>query len=316
MKLTDGELQNYDDRVLRVRSAKREAYLAQISNLIDQFKKKVAEDASFKIIKFLRAGSLPKGTVLREKVDADIAVFLDFAESARFDAGLLFDEIIRLLVAIYPQKQPEDFTTQEHTLGITFHASGLIVDIVPVIPNQDDSSYAWQPSSNGGEPVLTSISGQLEFIREHKRLDPRYRKLVRLVKAWRNYHELKLSSFTIELLLAHVQDRRGNAVTLEEGLLRFFQWVAQTGLIEPVSFAETSIYPADLVVVIDPVNEKNNVTARMTDGERAEIVGAANDAWEALSTARWNDYKGETLELWKDVFGRSFTIEPAEEEAA
>src|SRR5712691_6082278 len=101
MKLTDGELQNYDDRVLRVKQAKRDAYLAQVNNLIEEFKNEVAEDASFKIVKFLRAGSLPKGTVLREKVDADIAVFLAFSEEERFDAALLFDEIVRLLIAIY-----------------------------------------------------------------------------------------------------------------------------------------------------------------------------------------------------------------------
>src|SRR3954452_708135 len=96
VQLTDGELQNYDARVLRVKKTTRETFLAQVNNLIDSFKKKVADDATFRIIKFLRAGSLPKGTVLREKVDADIAVFLDFEESERFHAELLFDEIVRL----------------------------------------------------------------------------------------------------------------------------------------------------------------------------------------------------------------------------
>ena len=313
MRLGDDDLQNYDDRALKLKPATRDAYLGQVNNLIDGFTKKVGEDGSFRIIKFLRAGSLPKGTVLRQRVDADIAVFLDFDESERFDMAPLFAEIVRLLVSIYPQKKPEDFTTQAHTLGITFRTSGLLVDLVPVIATGDEG-FAWQPASAGGPPVLTNIAAQLAFVREHKSRDRRYRRLVRLLKAWRNFHVLEISSFAIELLVAHLQDELGNATSGEDGLLRFFEWVSSTALLSPVTFGAEAEFD-DSVVVVDPVNSANNVTGRMTDAERRDIVAAANDAWESLTTAQWNHYSGETLELWKDVFGRSFTIEPVEEAA-
>jgi hypothetical protein len=63
------------------------------------------------------------------------------------------------------------------------------------------------------------------------------------------------------------------------------------------------------VVVLDPANSDNNVARRMTDTECREIIGKASEAWERLTEARNNNYENVTIECWKDVFGRSFSIE-------
>jgi hypothetical protein len=134
-----------------------------------------------------------------------------------------------------------------------------------------------------------------------------------MVKHWRNYHELDgLRSFVIELLLAHQQDTQGPAPSLEDGLTRFFKWVAQTELRAPVTFPECgkpTVWPQSRVVVLDPVNVRNNVAMRMTAIECDPVIDAARRDWETIHTARNNNYKGETLEFWKEVFGRVFTIE-------
>src|SRR5439155_11130190 len=127
-------------------------------------------------------GSLVKGTVLKPKgdygVDADIAVFLDVAESDRDDIEKLHDIILRLVRAVYPMKQPEDFEVQPRTLGIHFRESGLDVDLVPVIPIRNESGYGWQPSSQRDKPIKTSIDGQLAFIKARAEKDPRFKTLV------------------------------------------------------------------------------------------------------------------------------------------
>ena len=66
--------------------------------------------------------------------------------------------------------------------------------------------------------------------------------------------------------------------------------------------------PDDRVVILDPVNTANNVGRKLTDGECNEIVAKATEAWEHLTAASNNNYQGETLEYWKQVFGRSFVI--------
>lgn len=317
MMLTDEEISFFMAKVLKLPPGKRKDYLRQVDYLIERLEKKISDDSSFSVRKFTKTGSLRKGTVLRPRdgagVDADVAVDLDVSEANKGDLKLLHGIVRKLLIAVYPQKDPNDFEVQPRTLGIHFHDSGLDVDLVPIVPIPGEPGYGWQPSSQGDDPVKTSVAGQLAFIEARGEADPRYRTLVRLLKRWRNHQELEaLRSFTIELLLAYLQDRDGPVPSLEEGLVRFFLFVAQSELREPVSFPENGRilrYPSDPVVVLDPVNAENNVARRITEAERQEIVRKATEAWEVLSAATWNPYKGETLELWRDVFGRAFVIE-------
>jgi hypothetical protein len=136
---------------------------------------------------------------------------------------------------------------------------------------------------------------------------------VRLLKKWRNVQELSfLRSFTIELVLAYLQDTQGPAIDLESGVERFFLFISQTGFQEPIKFRENGPvqrFPSSPVIILDPVNSENNVASRITDSERKEIVKSSEAAWERVSTASCMNGKGDTLDLWKEVFGRSFVIE-------
>lgn len=317
MTLSDANINVFVAKVLQLGPGKRREYIAQTDFLIARLKKKIDEDSSFNVKGFKKTGSLIKGTVLKPKgdygVDADIAVFLDVSEAEKTDVDKLHNIILRLVAAVYPMKQPEDFTVQPRTLGIHFRESGLDVDLVPVIPIKDEPEYGWQPSSQAGQPIKTSIQGQLDFIKNRNDSDSRFKSLVRLVKNWRNEQELdRFRSFLIELIVAHLNDQQGLNSSLELGLQRFFLYVAQSGLKEPVTFpelGELTTFPNDPVVVLDPVNKDNNVAARLTNMEREEIVRAAETAWNTVETAIWKEGKGETLDLWKEVMGRSFTID-------
>lgn len=316
MELTDSQIQGYVNSKLKLAAGKRSEYLAQVDRLIELFRTKVRDTPGLNITKFLKTGSLRKGTVLRPRdgfgVDADIAVFLKI-DTDQFDLSKLHDKLRELLVAAYPNKQKEDFVVQPRTLGITFRDSELAVDLVPILPDDSDEDYGWQPSSQNQPPVKTSVKKQLEFLRGRKDQYTYFRSLVRLLKQWRNHQELddSLRSFTIELLVCYLQDTRGVATTLEESLLRFFLFVAQDELRTRVAFAENgriSIWPSERVVILDPVNSENNVGKKITDAECAEIVKSAEAAWEAMTAARNCSFIGETVDYWKSIFGRSFEI--------
>ena len=318
MELTDSQLGYFVDNCLKLPKGKRSEFLTQVDNLITVFSGAAKKDPVINIRKFLKTGSLRKGTVLRPRgdfgVDADIAVFLNTDGASKFDLQSLHQRIRLLLCAAYPQKKPDDFTVQPRTLGVVFRVSGMEVDLVPIIPIEGPGDYGWQPSSRGDAPVKTSVIQQLEFIRSRKDHYLLFTALVRLLKHWRNYHELDetLRSFMIELIVSHLQDKEGVPQSLEDGLLRFFLYLAQAQLREPILFLENGSVkslPKDSVVILDPVNSENNVARRMTDVERQEIVSKATEAWESLTAARNNNFKGETLEYWKEVFGRSFVIE-------
>ena len=318
MELTDCQLNYFVNNRLKLPKGKRAEYLAQVDHLIERFSAAANGDKLIDIKKFLKTGSLRKGTVLRPKgdfgVDADVAVFLNANSASQYDLANLHSRIRRLVAKIYPTKKPEDFAIQPRTLGIEFRDSGLEMDLVPLMVIDGDGDYGWQPSSRGDAPVKTSVTKQLEFIRTRKDVYAHFPALIRLLKFWRNFHEFddSLRSFAIELIVSHLQDARGVPSSLEDGLLRFFLYIAESQLRTPISFKECGMpksFPKDRVVILDPCNADNNVTRKITDQDCKVIVEKCRSAWETLSYARNYDGKTQTLELWKEVFGRSFVIE-------
>jgi hypothetical protein len=318
MEHKDSQLSYFVNNRLKLPQGKRAEYLAQVDHLIERFSAAAVGDKLIDIKKFLKTGSLRKGTVLRPKgdfgVDADVAVFLNANGASQYDLANLHGRIRRLLAKIYPTKKPEDFTIQPRTLGIEFRDSGLEMDLVPIIVLEGPGDYGLQPSSIGDAPVKTSVTKQLEFIRTRKDGYANFTALVRLLKFWRNFHELDDSfrSFTIELIVSHLQDVAGAPNSLEDGLLRFFLYVVDSELKKLISFKECGVpksTPKDRVVILDPCNCENNVARRITDQDCTAIVEKCKDAWETLSYARNHGGKVQTLELWKEVFGRSFVVE-------
>lgn len=317
MNLTDTQLNYFVSKVLHLGQGKKKEYLDQVDTLIEKLRSKLHGETDFKVKDFRKTGSIMKGTVLKPKgdrdVDADVAVYLDVSEADKKDVEKLHQIIIDLLVAAYPTKTKDDFKVQPRTVGVHFRTSGLDVDLVPVVPIAGEPGYAWQLSSAYAEPVKTNIKGQLDFIRSRKKSDRYFKATVRMLKYWRHESELKkLKSFTIELIVCYLNDKLGQAKSLEEAVVRFLLFVAQKELKEKIAFPENGKnpqFPNDPVVVLDPVNTENNVTMRLTDAERNEIVNEAKRSWEMLSFAQVTHTKGDTIERWKAVFGRSFVIE-------
>lgn len=318
MELTDTQLNYFVGNRIKLLKGKRAEYLKQVDNLIERFDAAAKGDSLIDIRKFLKTGSLRKGTGLRPRgdhgVDADVAVFLSGDGVSRYDLAKLHSRIRRMLEKIYPSKKPEDFTIQPRTLGIVFKDSGLEMDLVPVIAIDGPDDYGWQPSSQGDKPVKTSVTKQLEFIRARKEAYANFTALVRMLKFWRNFQELddSLRSFTIELIVSHLQDAEGVSGSLEDSVLRFFRYVAQSALKSPICFKECATpksFPKDRVVILDPCNVDNNVGRKIGDQDCSTIVEKCLTAWETLTYARNCDGKTKTLELWKEIFGRSFVIE-------
>src|ERR1700733_1445887 len=81
MELTDSQLLYFVHNRLKLEKGKRAQFLAQVDRLIEKFDAACKGDSVINIKKFLKTGSLRKGTVLRPNgdfgVDSDVAVFLN-----------------------------------------------------------------------------------------------------------------------------------------------------------------------------------------------------------------------------------------------
>jgi tRNA nucleotidyltransferase (CCA-adding enzyme) len=318
VELTDLQYREFVANRLKLPKGKRSEYIAQVDTLIERFTKVASEALDIGVRRFRKTGSLWKGTVLRPRdgvnPDADVAVYIDVAQTDDLDD--LHGRIRRLLIKAYPTKNPDDFTVQPRTLGIVFVGSGLSVDLVPVIPVDEKDDYGHQPSSKGQPFTLTSVPGQLAFINSHKSAYGDWRALVRLLKRWRNQQELsQLRSFTIELIVSYLQDRHGVPPSIQDGLSRFWLFLARdlTTTVVFFSAAQGGKGPGDYetspVVVIDPVNASNNVSVRITKAEAAAIAEAAHEAWERLSEAGTTATRSGTLVHLRAVFGNDFDFD-------
>ncbi len=313
MALTNTELRYYDSNVLRLPADKRKEYHAQVDRLIDELRKSVKDKAEIKITKVVKAGSFAKFTILRktiyDPVDVDVVFYISGRDATKETLDSLSTTIYDLLIKIYPNKSVEDFEIQRKAAKVTFVGTGLSVDIVPVIEDENRPGYGWQFDIHDGSKILTCAPCQIQFVRDRKNQDGDFRTLIRMAKKWRNYAEVKpLKSFVIELIMAHVLATQGKEGSVEQRFRNFLLYIAQSGLKERISFPENTLPLgafSDPVVIFDPVYSFNNVASRISESERQEVVAAAQDAWETMNFASVEDDDA----VWKEVFGPGFKVE-------
>ena len=313
MPLTNTQLRFYDSKVLRLPDDKRAEYHKQVDRLISELSKNIREVTAIKIKRVVKAGSFAKFTILRktatDPVDVDVVFYIDAKSVDGETLQTLNDKIHEMLVDVYPNKSVEDFEIQRKAAKVSFIGTGLDVDVVPVIADEDREGYGWQYDLQDGSKTETCAPCQIRFVKSRKDKDSDFRTLVRMAKRWRNYAEIAhLKSFHIELILAYILDQEGSEGLIEQRFRRFLLYIAQSELKETISFPEIALPLesfSDPVVIIDPVCSANNTASRISESERQEIVQAADEAWE---TANFASAESGT-EIWKELFGPRFKVE-------
>lgn len=324
MKLNNNQLINFIDRI-KLKREDMPSYRTQLNNLKEKLEEKIKADerTGAKVTKILIGGSWKKGTILRHKtdhpIDVDLIFYIEGDEELSSDIEKLHDFVVEYLEEIYPTKdisKDVDAEGKTKSIKIKFVNSGLEVDIVPVVPLVSPKEYVWQPQRGGGGKYTTSVTGQLEFAQKRKNANSYYTSIVRALKWWRNYRELKdeLPSFVIELIVSHLEITQGVQVNIEEGIIRFFKLLSDPtfpeilfpGAIKTRSASSSAIY------VADPTNNENNSAKKITDDYWKEIKKEASDAFDTLNIAQSRNNEGSTVEEWKLLFGPSFNITPEE----
>lgn len=331
MRLNNTQLQNFIGRI-KLKQEDMPKYRDQINNLKEKLEAKIKDDkrTGMKVTKFILAGSWKKGTILKptgeNPIDVDLVLYVEGDESLKDDLKKLHDFVVQYLEEIYPTKDIKrdvDADGNTKSIKIKFTGTGLELDIVPVVPMTTPKEYVWQPQrGGGGKRYVTSVTKQLEFAQERKAKNASFTSIVRAIKWWRNYKELKpvddeagLSSFVIELIVSHLELQEGIEADIEAGIIRFFRFVSDPNF--PIIKFKNAIntVPATFdtpVYVADPTNNENNAGKKLNDTIWKEIIKEANDAFDSLYIAQSKGGEGETVEEWKHVFGPTFNIKNEE----
>ena len=316
MEYTNQQLNNYVNRI-KLTQERKSSYTKQIDNLKDNVIAAVNRMENAKITKVKRAGSWKKGTALAPKgdypLDIDMVFYLDIEEDTSFDAEELREQIIDILCEAYPNKERSDFTDGQKTIGVIFRGSGLEVDIVPFIPAKGNTTYGRQPRKklNSGE-FKTSVEKQLDFISKIKDKCANFTSIVRILKSWRNYKELELSSFSIELAVAHLIEEDRINTSINRAIVTFFEFFGNGSTVKVYFTGAIGSKVGSSPLIADPTNNENN-TIKLSDSEWDEIIDEAEYGFETISYAQAIQEKGKTLDLWKEILGPGFNVQEQEQ---
>jgi hypothetical protein len=266
----------------------------------------------------LLSGSLAKGTAMRSLNDIDVACYISGADAPQEVAALLTYLAERLRRA-FPNFNPDQVKPQTYSVTVSFRGTGLDVDVVPILYNDDPQWFGNLVSQDDGSFLKTSIPLHLEFTRKRKQAqDKHFAQIVRLAKFWAQKAKserngFRFKSFMIEMIFSHLCDDGLNFSDYPEALQHFFTYIARTNMRERISF--TDYYEAtavggfsEPVQIIDPVNAENNVSRLYSNAEADAIVEAALDAGDAIDAALMAPTKQETVYYWQKVFGSSFEV--------
>jgi tRNA nucleotidyltransferase (CCA-adding enzyme) len=290
----------------------------QARGVREKVEKYMSEHEDFTLKKILLSGSLAKGTALKTLNDIDMACYISGADAPK-DIKALLDYLAERLRKAYPNFTPDQVQPQTYSVTVSFKGSGLDVDVVPILYNNDPDWYGNLVSQDDGSFLETCIPRHLEFIRKRKANNQiHFAQVVRLVKYWKKNmkqenEDFKFKSFMIELILAKLADDGVDFSDYPEALQHFFTYIAKSNLRDQIAFND--YYPLSKIgtftepmKMIDPVNEKNNAAKLYSNSQADVIVAAALDTGDAIDAALAAPTKEKTIYYWQKVFGPSFQI--------
>jgi tRNA nucleotidyltransferase (CCA-adding enzyme) len=291
-------------------------YRAQVRRLREKLEVYIGDHPNFALRKMLLSGSLAKGTALRSLNDIDVAMYIVGSDAPQ-DVNALLDYLANKLRTAFSNFRPDQVKPQTYSVTVSFRGTGLDVDVVPVLYDNDPEWRGNLISQDDGSFLETSIPLHLEFVRKRKTAQPtHYAQVVRLAKFWacrmkQEREGFRFKSFMIELILARLCDLGTDFSDYPNALQTFFTYIARSGLRERVVF--TDHYPAsdvakvdDVVQVFDPINPSNNVAKLYTQAQANAIVDAALDAGDAIDSSFAAPTRELTVRYWQKVFGSAF----------
>jgi len=310
------DIHSFADTYVNLKREDAKELREQVWRLRDKLESYVAEHPDFELRKMLLSGSLAKGTALKSINDIDVACYVS-ANKAPASTYDLIPFLAEKLRKAFPHFKSEQVTPNSYSVTVQFISSGLRVDVVPILYENDPEWRGYLISQDNGEKLLTSIPMHLDFTRRRKQANKvHFAQVVRLVKFWVRQRkkadaEFRLKSFMVELLIAYLADRGLELTDYPEALAAIFAFIATDQFASIISFSDNNPASAcsvsnDPICIWDPVNCENNVAKLYTKDQRERIVDAALDAGDAIDSALRAPTKGETLVYWRKVFGPSF----------
>lgn len=277
-RITHRDLVAFAEDRVNLKKSEVDDQRAQVNRLRDRIQNKIATTPSYGFVKALHAGSVAKGTALRNANDRDLAVYVK-AKQAPGETPKLVNWVRDLVAEAYPAMSEDQIVATTNCVNVRFAGTGQDVDVVPVLYEGESNDVGYLISKDDGTRLRTSVRQHLDFIRSRKSAHSKHlAQLIRLTKWWarqqRRDGEFKCKSFLLELLWVHLADGGMDLSDYAVALERFFLFIASGGLDQQIAFTDfhpRSELPARgsaPIQVLDPVNFGNNVAEHYRAADR------------------------------------------------
>lgn len=305
-----------EDRI-NLKQADVQKYREQVNRLRDRLEKYIKENPDYALVKMLHSGSVRKGTALKTINDMDVAIYIRPTEETN-EISRLLPWLKDRLIEVYPTMQSDQFIERDHCITVSFAGSGLDVDVVPVIYEEEPDDRGYLIVKDTGDRVLTSISLHLKFIRLRKNAHPyHFAQFIRLLKWWVRLRKsedqyFRFKSFMVELICAHLADNGLGMDNYLVALQQFFAYIVKTRLEKHIYFEDYYNYndikysSSSIIKIFDPVNPENNIAKNYSTSDRDKIIEYAQDALDALTEAQYATTKVRAIDMWQIIFGSTF----------
>ena len=155
-QITHRDLVAFADEKVNLKKSEVDDQRAQVNRLRDRIEAKIALTPGYGLVKSLHAGSVAKGTALRNVNDRDLAVYVK-AEQAPEDTPSLVLWLRDRVVEAYSTLSADQIVANTNCVTVTFAGSGLSVDVVPILYDGEPNDVGCLVSKDTGEKLKTSV---------------------------------------------------------------------------------------------------------------------------------------------------------------
>jgi hypothetical protein len=242
-------------------------------------------------------GSLMKGTMLKNKLDIDLIYIYNRSDEVGSDWNKLVNIVYKNLKLNFPETNVEEAGKLAIHIKTKLENQSVNIDIVPCYYVNSPKIMKHHTDSKLYQGITTIW--HCRYLVRYKNL-PYFTGIVRLLKNWKNEHEIPLKNFHLELLVADVYDNIIDNVyeidNLDEILVYCFENILDTLDGYPVlpskwKYCNVNNYKEQYSspVIIDPANPNDNLLDKITKTEIKNIKRKTIITIENLKNGYYSD---------------------------
>ncbi|MBR1946124.1 MAG: nucleotidyltransferase domain-containing protein [Alphaproteobacteria bacterium] len=210
---------------------------------------------------FFIAGSSAKGVAIKGKSDVDL--FVSIKSSCTVS---LKDIYISLFNKLNELGKEQDFSVHQQNVsigikGLKYENRQIDIDIVPAKQQEINSNFHSLYKSKQNTWTQTNVKGHIKHIQDSGRQN-----FIKLIKIWRDCHQLDFPSMNIELSVLKALYGCNHDMDLEKGFVKIMDYFIGSFSIDNL---------------IDPFNSANVISNDMTQYEKQKVIKQAQKFFDA-----------------------------------